>query len=106
MELTTRSDGVYFTLKARPGARRSAIDGTHAGSLKVSVTAAPEKGKANEAIVELLSDRLHLSRSSISIMRGETSSLKTVRIVGTSEEKLRGMIEEILSRDTKQGNGR
>ena len=105
IELTTRSDGIYFTLKARPGARRSAIDGTHGGALKVSVTAAPEKGKANDAIIELLSDQLHLSRSAISIMRGETSSLKTVRIVGMTEEKMRQAIEGIVSLSSRKGKG-
>jgi len=103
IEITSRNDGVYFSLKARPGARRTSIDGGHAGALKVSVTAAPEKGKANDAIVELLAEELNLSRSSITIVRGETSSQKTVRIAMMSEEKLRSELERLVSQASKQG---
>lgn len=103
IEIHSGKDGLTFALKARPGARRSSIEGSHAGALKVSVTAAPEKGKANEAIIELLADELNISRSSITIVRGETSSQKTVRIVGMMEEKLISMLERITSQSTKQG---
>ncbi|MBX9655461.1 DUF167 domain-containing protein [bacterium] len=103
IEIHPQKDGLTFALKARPGARRSSIDGVHAGALKVSVTAAPEKGKANEAIIELLADELNISRSSITIVRGETSSQKVVRIDGVNEVTLKSELERIISRITKQG---
>jgi uncharacterized protein (TIGR00251 family) len=103
IDIIPRKDGITIAIKARPGARRSSIDGVHAGSLKVSVTAAPEKGKANEAIIELLADELNISRSSIAIVRGETSSQKTVRIDGVKEEALKSELERIISRITKLG---
>lgn len=103
IEIHPQKDGLTFALKARPGARRSSIDGVHAGALKVSVTAAPEKGKANEAIIQLLADELNISRSSITIVRGETSSQKVVRIDGVNEVTLKSELERIISRITKQG---
>lgn len=103
IDIILAKDGVCFALKARPGARRSSIDGVHAGALKVSVTAAPEKGKANEAIIELLAEEFKMSRSSITIVRGDTSSQKLVRIDGVNEVMLKRELERIISRITKQG---
>ncbi|WP_457678072.1 DUF167 domain-containing protein [Thermovibrio sp.] len=62
------------------------------GRLKVKVTAPPEKGKANEALIELLSKRLKVPKRSISIVSGQTSRVKRVFIEGidfaTLQERL------------------
>jgi len=50
------------------------------GRLKVHVTAAPEKGKANKALVGLLSTYFKVKKKDIIIIRGEHSQTKTVRI--------------------------
>ncbi len=54
--------------------------GPHGGALKVTVTAPPERGKANRAVIELLSRALSVPPSSIEILSGETSSDKTVLV--------------------------
>lgn len=46
------------------------------------MTAAPEKGKANAAVVEVLSEALDLPKSALRIVSGETSPLKTVEVHG------------------------
>lgn len=48
--------------------------------IRVYVTAPPEDGKANEAVIRLLSDEMHLPKSQISILRGHSSRTKTIRI--------------------------
>jgi uncharacterized protein YggU (UPF0235/DUF167 family) len=48
----------------------------------VQVTAAPEKGKANAAVVDVLAEALDLPKSALRIVSGETSPLKTVEIDG------------------------
>jgi uncharacterized protein YggU (UPF0235/DUF167 family) len=48
----------------------------------VQVTAAPEKGKANTAVVEVLAEALDLPKSALRIVSGETSPLKTVEVDG------------------------
>ncbi|MGB4058546.1 MAG: DUF167 domain-containing protein [Alphaproteobacteria bacterium] len=50
--------------------------------LKASVTAAPDKGKANKALIELLAEYLGVAKSTITIVRGETDRLKTLEIEG------------------------
>jgi len=58
------------------------------GRLKIRVTVPPEGGKANRAVVELLSKTLKVPKSSIQITRGETGRIKTVRIEGITLAKL------------------
>src|SRR5437868_3236888 len=47
-------EGATFAVRAQPGGRKNAVRGVHDGCLKVSVTAAPEKGKANDAVLDVL----------------------------------------------------
>ena len=61
--------------------------------LRVAVTAAPEKGKANKAIVAILSDALDTPKSSIELVAGDTSPQKRFLIVGGKIDNLRRAIE-------------
>ena len=72
-------------LKVTPKGGRNAINGWMGATLKLSVTAAPEKGKANQAVIELLADVLHLPKSAFTILRGDTSAQKLVEIKGLDE---------------------
>jgi uncharacterized protein (TIGR00251 family) len=66
--LESHPQGVIIRVKARPGARRNAFAGLHDGALRIDVTAAPEKGKANEAIVALLAKSFGVAKSSIELI--------------------------------------
>jgi uncharacterized protein (TIGR00251 family) len=68
--------------RVSPGARRSELVGRHGDGWKVRVTAAPEGGKANEAVLDLLSERLELPRRSLSIVAGHTAREKIVLMEG------------------------
>lgn len=57
-----------------------ALDENGQKVLRVKVTAVPENGKANEALIKLLSKTFHLSKSKISFIRGETSRIKQLEI--------------------------
>jgi uncharacterized protein (TIGR00251 family) len=50
------------------------------GTWKVKVAAAPEKGKANRALVEFLAGHLGVAKSRIRIVSGETSQLKRIQV--------------------------
>lgn len=78
-----------LALKVAPKAARSAVNGWMGGVLKVSVTAAPARGKANEAVVELLAAALDLPKSAIRVVRGQTYPHKWVEIDGLDEADLR-----------------
>ena len=86
-------------VRAHAGARKNGILGEHNGMLRVAVTAAPEKGKANKAIVAVLSDALEIPKSSIELIAGETSSQKRFLIVGGDAERLRALIEQHVVRN-------
>lgn len=80
--------GIIFTIKVQPGARRNAILGTISGALKLALTAPPVEGKANQAVINFLAEFFDIPRSSITITSGAISRLKTVRISGASRQTL------------------
>ncbi|MGH9788926.1 MAG: DUF167 domain-containing protein, partial [Candidatus Acidiferrales bacterium] len=77
-----RDGGARLRVKVQARARRNELAGIHDGALRVRVTAPPVEGRANEAVVELLSEHLRLPKSSIRIVAGERAPLKTVEVVG------------------------
>lgn len=77
-------DGCTLAVRVQPGARKNDISGIHAGAVKISLTAPPVDGKANEALVEFLAARLRLPRARISIVSGAMGRLKRLRITGKS----------------------
>lgn len=64
--------------------------------LRVAVTVAPEKGKANKAIIEVLSDALSVAKSSLELVAGDTSPQKKFLVIGADVERLRGVIQCLL----------
>jgi uncharacterized protein (TIGR00251 family) len=92
--MKSSSDGVVLRLKVSPGASREGISRGADGSLRLAVTAAPERGKANAAAVALLARALDIPKSSIAVIQGAASRQKTVRIAGDARAlgaKLEGL---------------
>jgi len=79
---------VRLNLKVAPKSSRNAVTGWTGDTLKLSVTTAPEKGKANQRVIEVLAQALDVPRSSISIVRGETAATKQVEIAQLSETEV------------------
>jgi uncharacterized protein (TIGR00251 family) len=69
-------------LRIQPGASRAGIVGRHGDGWKVRVTAAPEAGRANEAVLRLLSETLSVPRDSLTLVSGHAARDKTVRLDG------------------------
>ena len=78
---------VRFAVKVHPRAKKNAITGELGDALKVSLTAAPTGGKANEACIEFFAKLLKVSRSSVTIASGQTSRAKITRVSGMSAEQ-------------------
>ncbi len=74
IDVIPHARGAVLRVRVQPGAKKDALLGERAGALRVSVTAAPERGKANEAVVELLARSLGLKRSAVTLIAGETSA--------------------------------
>lgn len=98
--LEQRPTGVLLPVKAQAGARINAIRGEQSGMLKVSVTQAPEKGKANAAIVDLLAQQLGLKRSQIELVSGDSSSLKKFLICDCTLEEVNQRLKPFLAAST------
>lgn len=71
--------GVPFEVRVRPGARRNAVELVE-GAIRVHVTAAPEGGKANRAVLRLLADALGVAPSRLTLLRGESGRSKLMRL--------------------------
>ncbi len=94
IELEESASGVLLPVQAQPKARKNGLVGIHNGRLKVAVTQAPEKGKANDALGKVLASALGLRRSQIELVSGATSSKKTFLITGVAIQELRQRIDE------------
>ena len=90
--VTTHAEGATVAVRAQPGARKNAVLGEQAGALKVAVTAPPEDGRANAALVEVLKDWLGVKRSQVELIGGPTHRNKVFLVRGVTAEVLTGMI--------------
>jgi uncharacterized protein len=87
------AEGVTFAVKLQPRARRDAIVGELGGALKLSLTAPPVEGRANQACVEFLSVALQVAKSEVLIVSGETNRRKLIRVNGITAAQLRERLE-------------
>jgi uncharacterized protein (TIGR00251 family) len=85
-------DGVTFAVKVHPRAKKNAITGELGDALKVSLTAPPIDGRANDACIEFFAKLLKVPRSSVTIGSGQTGRNKVIRVAGLSAEELRKRI--------------
>ncbi|GAB6186607.1 DUF167 domain-containing protein [Thermopirellula anaerolimosa] len=89
-------EGLVLRVRVHPSARRNEVRGVHGDELSIAVTQAPEKGKANKAVVELLAKTLSVKRSQVELVSGATASSKRLVVRGLNEnewkERLRGLL--------------
>jgi uncharacterized protein (TIGR00251 family) len=98
IKLELHPRGIVLPVRAHAGARQNAILGERQESLRVAVSAAPEKGKANRAIIDLVSKKLGLPKSAIELISGDTSAQKRFLIVGEREESIRRALATIVAK--------
>jgi uncharacterized protein (TIGR00251 family) len=92
--LEPHADGTIISVRVHAGARRNEV-GLKDGMFKVCVTQAPEKGKANRAVAELLTRKLDLRKSQIELVSGETSREKRFLLRGIDARALAQRIGEL-----------
>lgn len=71
---------MILTVHVKPNARKNTVTWIDEDTLKMSVTAVPEAGKANKAVIELLAQELDIPKSQIEIVRGLTAKIKQVKV--------------------------
>ncbi len=95
--LTAHERGSILPVRAQPGARKNAILGERDGSLRVAVSAAPERGKANAAILQVVADAIGCKVSQVALLSGETSRTKRFLISGVSPDELQRRLAGVLA---------
>ena len=86
------SGSVTFAVKIHPRAKKNAITGELGDVLKLSLTAPPVDGKANDACIEFFAKFLKVPRASVTIASGQSSRTKVIRVAGLSAEEVRKRI--------------
>ncbi len=81
-------------IRVVPGSSKESIE-WFGELLKVKVRAQPEKGKANEAVEDILASRLGLAKEAVNVVAGFTNPFKTVEITGMDEDGLHARIPQI-----------
>jgi uncharacterized protein len=99
--------GMLLAVRVSSKASRDQVTGLHtdadgAVSLAVKVTAPPDKGKANKAVIAVLADWARLPKSALSIAAGETDRHKTILLTGNTA-KLEALIASFMNIGNKDG---
>lgn len=82
-----KDEGLIIRLKISPNASKNEIIRSSDGT-KIKITAQPIDGKANKCLIEFISKKYKIPKSSIEIVRGETSKEKTILIKNLDNDKL------------------
>ena len=90
--------GVTFAVRVVPRSSRNAVAGVQGDALKVKLTAPPVEGAANTALIEFLAKQLGVRRSAVSIVSGEKSRSKTVRVEGVTWQRIEKVLRNIGQR--------
>jgi len=98
-DLFDTEDGgaVVLRLHVQPGAGRTAVVGRHGDALKVKVAVPPEKGRANEACVELMATTFGVAKAQVELVSGPASRTKRVRITGVEVDEVRRLLTAALA---------
>ncbi len=80
--------GVVFSAKIVPGSSKTSVCGMLDKMVKIKISAPPEKGKANQRLVEFLAKKLGVKKKDVHIISGQTNPVKSVEISGISAEML------------------
>ncbi len=90
-------------LRVAPGASAPGVVGRYGDAWKVRVAAAPERGKANDAVLELLADTLAVPRASVTLVAGGSSRDKVVELTGIAPDEIERRLATAGGQETETG---
>jgi len=88
--------GAEFPVVVSAGSSRSRVTGLYGEALKVAVRSAPERGKANAEVEEVLAGFFGVSRAAVEVIAGHTARRKRVRIAGLGAAAWRERVTPIM----------
>ena len=92
MDIKEDKDGLTIAVRVVPRSSRSEIVGEIEGAVKVRLSSPPVDGAANAELIRLISKKLGVAKSAVSIVSGETSKTKRLRVIGVSAQKLQDVL--------------
>ena len=84
--------GAVIDIKVIPRAGRSQIAGTRDNAILIRLAAAPVEGAANAELIDVLSDALHVPKRDVTVIAGDKSRAKRVRVVGLTAAVVRARL--------------
>jgi uncharacterized protein (TIGR00251 family) len=80
------------SVRVQPGARKDTVLGLHGGAVKIALSAPPVDGKANDALVAFVAEKVGLPRARVSLLSGMTNRNKVLRVTGKSAAEVRAAL--------------
>ncbi len=97
IQISDHAEGCVLPVRAQPGARRNALVGEQAGALKIAVTAPPDQGRANKALVDVLCDQLDLKKAQVELLSGHANRAKKFLLRGISAAAAAERLAKLLA---------
>jgi hypothetical protein len=91
------SDGVTIAVKVVPGARHDRVVGRLGDAVKVQVSAAPERGRANAAVCAVVADFFGVRAAQVRVVSGRTQARKRVTVEGIDAAAARSRLDALPS---------
>jgi hypothetical protein len=99
--LREASDGVTLSVRAQPGAKKTAVAGIYgegvSEQLKIAVHAPPVEGRANDALIAFLADLFSIPRRDVALLSGETNRSKVFLLRGLRAAQAEPVLHKLLS---------
>jgi uncharacterized protein (TIGR00251 family) len=89
VSVTAVPGGVRIQLHVQPGASTTEVVGLHGDRIRLRIQSPPIDGRANEAVLQWIAERLGVPRRAVTLVRGEKSRAKTVEILGVTLDSVR-----------------
>jgi uncharacterized protein (TIGR00251 family) len=86
------ADGCTVSVRVQPGAKKDAVMGLHGGAVKIALSAPPVDGKANEALIAFVAEKVGLPRARVSLVSGAANRSKVLRVTGKSAAEVRAAL--------------